>query len=167
MDELANFGDIQSLANFIYVANKHTYANAKAKKVKSTRLGSKDYEFIQGDFIFHDTYFGSKDFIGEEIVYYKNKPVWGMNYYGVTLNYEQFNITPEDIYTFLRKALMADYKFDIKGHLPLRGPTTFSEGNYEYNVNFPGSLQYFVGTEEIFYKKELVHKVIMHGGLIK
>ena len=158
---------IQSLANFIYTANKHTYANAKAKKVRSTRLGSKDYEFAQDYFIFHDTYFGSKDFIGEEIVYYKDKPIWGMNYYGVTLNYEQFNITPKDIYAFLRKALMADYKFDTDEHLPLRGPATFSENDYKYRVSFSGSLQYFVGTEEIFYKKELVHKVIMHGGLIE
>ena len=37
--------------------------------------------------IYHDTYFGGTNFMGEEVVYEdSDAPIWGMNYYGVTLD---------------------------------------------------------------------------------
>ncbi|HLI90766.1 MAG TPA: DUF5680 domain-containing protein, partial [Ktedonobacteraceae bacterium] len=49
------------------------------------RLGSKDLQFSEHDWAYHDSYPGESDFIGQEIVYYRVKPVWGMNYFGVIL----------------------------------------------------------------------------------
>ncbi len=40
----------------------------------SSRLKSEDYHFEQGNLIYHDTYFGGKDFIGGEIVYKDEMP---------------------------------------------------------------------------------------------
>ena len=73
--------NLKELADFLNEANKHTYA-ADGKKVEPTRLKSDDLEYQKGDLIYHDTYFGAGDFIGEEIVYKREVPVWGANYHG-------------------------------------------------------------------------------------
>ena len=78
--------DADELASFLSEANANTYANKSAAKAAVTRLGSEDYHFERGDLIFHDTYFGVRDFIGGEIIYKNLKPVWGMNYYGVIVS---------------------------------------------------------------------------------
>ena len=60
-----NKNDID-LSNFLAEAKKQTYANKNIKKSPSTRLGSFDYEYSNGKFSYHDTYFGGTKFIGEE-----------------------------------------------------------------------------------------------------
>ena len=71
---------------FLVKAKKGTYANSDAPKVIPSRLKSKDYEFTDGNFTYHDTYFGGIKFMGEEVVYYNDNILWGMNYYGVTMD---------------------------------------------------------------------------------
>jgi len=152
--------DLKELAAFLQEANKHTYANKDAAKVVSTRLKSDDYHFEKDGLIYHDTYFGSRDFIGAEVIYKDNEPVWGMNYYGY--------ITPEpldhkELYCFLRQALMQDYS-DI---IPVRGPTSYQKDDWGYNNSAEGELNQFVGLEEIYKAGVLVYKCNYHGGLIK
>jgi len=67
--------NIETLSKFLNEANKATYANKDAQKVVSSRLSSEDYHFEKDGLIYHDTYFGGRDFIGEEIVYEDRKPV--------------------------------------------------------------------------------------------
>ena len=75
------------LYHFLVEAKKQTYANEKVKKILSSRKGSFDYEYSNDKMIYHDTYFGGTKFMGEEVVYSSNDtPIWGMNYYGITLN---------------------------------------------------------------------------------
>lgn len=149
-----------NLTNFLKIAKKNTYASETAKKVNSQRLGSQDYEYREGEFLYHDTFFGSRDFIGEEIVYKKEKPIWGMNYNGFIVDK---NTDEKDIYTFLRKALAQDYD----GIIPIRGPKNFKIENYEYKNNVSGGLDRFEGREEILKDKKLIYYAIFHGGLIK
>ena len=52
--------------------------------------------------IYHDTYFGGTNFIGEEVYLY-NKIDWVMNYYGVTLDEK---ISEDAMDSVLRPALM-------------------------------------------------------------
>ena len=79
--------NLDDLCTFLIEAKKQTYANEKVKKILSTRKGSYDYEYSNGIMTYHDTYFGGTNFMGEEIVYLSNEtPIWGMNYYGVTLD---------------------------------------------------------------------------------
>lgn len=74
-NQLPSFNDlpINLLIGFLIEAKKQTYANSNAKKISSSRLGSKDYnneEEIEGEkMCYHDTYFGGVNFIGEEVVY--------------------------------------------------------------------------------------------------
>jgi hypothetical protein len=152
--------DTRELSEFLGEANKSTYANKDAPKVASTRLESEDYHFEKGDLIYHDTYFGGRDFIGEEIVYKNKKPVWGTNYFGFVLDE---NIGEKDIYDFLRKALMREYD-DV---IPVRGPAKFSDGEWKYTFSVGGDLENFAGKEEISLNDKIVYRCFVHGGFIK
>ena len=57
------------IEKFLIEAKKQTYANENAPKIDSSRLNSKDYEYKKDNIIYHDTYFGGTNFIGEEVVY--------------------------------------------------------------------------------------------------
>ena len=152
--------DTETLAQFLRDANKATYANASAKKTASTRLESEDYHFEQGDLMYHDTYFGGRDFIGGEVVYEAQKPKWGMNYYGFVLE----DALPEkEVYDFLRKALMKD----VTGILPVRGPKQFSENGWMYTLSLDGDLSRFFGQEEISRSGTVVYRCFLHGGFIR
>jgi hypothetical protein len=148
------------LAQFLNAANKATYANKDAPKVAPSRLKSEDYHFEQDSLIYHDTYFGGRDFIGGEIVYENEKPVWGANYFGFVLDE---NISEKDVYAFLRLALMQEYS-DI---IPVRGPAHFSTDDKEYRFVMNGDLANFSGTEEISFGGKVVYRCYVHGGMIR
>ena len=151
--------NIETLAKFLNEANKATYANKTAPKVAPSRLKSEDYHFEKDGLIYHDTYFGGRDFIGGEIVYENEKPVWGANYFGFVL-YEK--ISEKDVYDFLRKALMQEYD-DV---IPVRGPSHFSADDKEYRFVTDGNLGNFSGKEEISFGGNIVYRCLIHGGMI-
>ena len=143
-------------------AKKGTYANSNAPKVIPSRLKSKDYEFTDGNFTYHDTYFGGVKFIGEEVVYYNDNILWGMNYYGVTLD---DSLTEELMDKVLRVALMKVGK--DKDIIPVRGPKEFINEAYLYTFNVDGDMKNFIGTEQIYKDKKLIYELKCHGGIIK
>ncbi len=147
------------LTSFLNAANKAGYANADAPKATSLRPASEDYHFEQGEFVYHDTYFGARDFIGEEIVYQANEPVWGANYYGYILDP---NMPAKPLYDFLRFALMQE----AAGILPIRGPREFSEDGSYYTNKVAGTLDRFSGEERILIDNKLVYRCWYHGGAI-
>lgn len=149
-----------TLAKFLNEANKATYANKSASKVAPSRLKSEDYHFEKDGLIYHDTYFGVRDFIGEEIIYESENPVWGANYFGFVLDEE---VSEKDVYDFLRKALMQEYDDMI----PVRGPSSFSADDKEYRFVADGDLANFSGKEEILFGGEVVYRCLIHGGMIK
>ncbi len=68
-------------STFIVRAKAAAYVGQGPKSL-SYRPGSHDLQFHDGDFSYLDSYFGGTDFIGQEVVYFRGKPVWAMNYYG-------------------------------------------------------------------------------------
>lgn len=152
--------NIENLTNFLKEANKSTYANADAPKVESSRIKSQDYHFEKDGLIYHDTYFGARDFIGEEIVYENEVPVWGANYFGFVLGDK---VSEKEVYDFLRQALMQEYG-DV---IPVRGPANFSEDRKKYRFVVDGELSNFSGTEEILFNEKAVYRCFVHGGMIK
>lgn len=150
----------EELTDFLNAANKATYANKEAIKSASLRPGSEDYHFEQGDLAYHDTYFGARDFLGEEIVYKAEEPLWGMNYYGYILSPD---VLAKDVYAILRSALMQEYS-DI---LPVRGPREYVEGSSRYENDVEGALGRFSGEERIYLKGELIYRCWYHGGAIE
>ncbi len=152
--------NLDKLKKFLKIAKKNTYASKTAEKTKSQRLCSSDYEYSEGDFMYHDTYFGGTNFIGEEIVYENNKPIWGMNYNGYTLDEK---ISEAEIDKSLRGALK-QFDTDI---IPVRGPKLYKIDNLEYRNKVEGDLNKFEGREEIFKDKKLIYYAVFSGGLIK
>lgn len=160
--QLPNFIDlpIDVLDIFLREANTNTYANEKIKKATSLRHGSNDYHFESGDLTFHDTYFGTTKFIGEEIVYKNDVPVWGMNYYGFTLSDE---ISESLFDAILRPALMSG----AGDNIPVRGPKEFVNGDWTYAFDVKGELANFTGLEEISKNGEIVCRLYCHGGFVE
>jgi hypothetical protein len=152
--------EIKEIDNFLREANKATYADKNATKVSSLRPKSEDYHFEKGDLAFHDTYFGSRDFLGEEVIYKNGTPLWAMNYYGSVLDQ---SITTDVAYKILRPALMQDPGVLI----PVRGPEEYKEGDFFYRNSIEGDLSKFTGIEEILLKNKVICKTLYHGGLIK
>jgi len=152
--------NLQTLTKFLNEANKATYANKNAPKVVPSRLKSEDYHFEKDGLIYHDTYFGGRDFIGEEIIYENEKPVWGANYFGFVLDEK---VSEKDVYDFLRQALMQEYE-DV---IPVRGPSKFSADDEEYHFSADGDLANFSGKEEISFGGKVVYRCLIHGGMIK
>ena len=136
---------MDSLRYFLIEAKKQTYANENVEKQESSRNGSHDYEYSSNNMIYHDTYFGGTNFMGEEVVYEENDtPIWGMNYYGVTLDQTLSDET-----------------------IPVRGPKEYVNGEYKYSFKVVGDLEYFEGEETIYKADKKVYVLKCHGGAIK
>ena len=136
----------EKLIDFLIRAKKSTYANSTIEKVKSSRVGSSDYHYEEKidnkKYIYHDTYFGGTKFMGEEVVYCdSNKPIWGMNYYGVTFD---DTLGEEAMDNALRPALMNVYIFKTTG-----------------------TIENFDGIEQIYKDNKLIYELHCSGGFIK
>ena len=152
--------------NFLINAKKSTYANSNIKKVESSRVGSSDYHYEKiidnKKYIYHDTYFGGTKFMGEEVVYCDDsKPIWGMNYYGVTLD---DTLGEEAMDKALRPALMK--VGEDENIIPVRGIAKFENNGYTYTFKTTGTIEKFDGIEQIYKDNNLIYELHCSGGMI-
>ena len=152
---------------FLINAKKATYANSKIEKVHSSRLGSNDYHYEEvidnKKYTYHDTYFGGIKFMGEEVVYCNSdKPIWGMNYYGVTFD---DTLGEEAMDNALRPALMR--VGEDKNGIPARGPSKFENNDYIYTFKTTGTIENFDGIEQIYKDNNLIYELHCSGGIIE
>ncbi|MFH1838622.1 MAG: DUF5680 domain-containing protein [Candidatus Kuenenbacteria bacterium] len=150
--------DIKQLSKFLVKAKINTYASSGEGGEKLLPDGSKEFEFREKEFKYRDRYFGFNPFIGQEIVWQKEKVIWGMNYYGKIISKI---ILTKDIYKFLQEALKK-----ISKDKPFRGPKKFNKNNFKYFNKIKGTIEKFNGEEKIFYKRKLVYKLIYNGGIV-
>ena len=73
--------DIAELNDVIVRAKAATYAGGGVAS-RPSRPGSRDLVWSEGDWRYHDSYFGGTDFLGQEMLWLRGEPVWAMNYYG-------------------------------------------------------------------------------------
>ena len=66
----------------------------------------------------HDNFFGGEPYGGRMVVFYKNKPIWTMVYYGWV---EKTVKDPNVVYRILRSALK-----QMPNDAPFRGPKNWS-----------------------------------------
>lgn len=151
-----------NINEFLILAKKQTYANEKAAKIANSRLNSKDYEYEKDNMIYHDTYFGGTNFLGEEVIYVDGKTIWGMNYYGVTLDK---TLGEEAMDKALRPALMM--VGEDKEVIPVRGPREYVNGEYRYTFSVEGTMECFNGIEMIYKGNKKMYELRCIGGLIK
>lgn len=146
--------EMNQLSHFLVKAKKETYAN-KSGKIDSYRKASHDYFYQDDTYQYLDSFVGSSKFAGEEVVYEKDRAVWSMNYYGKVID-DHFNGD------FLKDALK-----HVPASQPLRGPESYSKGDYHYCHSVEGDMECFHGKETIFYQNIKVYECYFHGGILE
>jgi len=149
----------KQFSNFLVIAKRATYASSGEGGERQLADGTKELVLKEGLYKYRDRYFGSNPFIGQEVVFYKKKAVWAMNYYGAVIN----NIADsKEVYGFLKQALLKVSKGE-----PYRGPNSFTEVDWRYSMNVTGTVWYFSGKETIYYCGKKAYTLFFHGGEIK
>ena len=150
---------LKELHAFIVYAKSSSYVGGGAGS-PSCRPKSHDLQFAEGDWSYHDTYFGASDFIGEEAVWFRGDPVWAMNYYGYILQPEL--ITPAQTGGMIQASLSRMYKEER-----FLGGFQHSQGEFTYIDTSQGDVSRFSGREWIERDGVKVYELVYHGGLIK
>ena len=143
----------QNYKDFLIKAKSDTYVTGN-NQTASSRLNSHDFRYAEDDFIYIDTYLGGEKFIGEECVWIKDTPVWGMNYYGQTLS-DNFDSD------FFKEALSR-----VTSSMPFRGPELYRKGDYTYHCQVHGNFECFTGEEQVYCRQEKVYMCNFHGGVL-
>ena len=149
---------MDDLHSFIIQAKAATYVGNGAH-IKSCRLNSHDLEFHHGDYYYLDSYFGGTDFIGEEVVYYKDQPVWAENYYGKILKPEM--ISAAEAGKMLKASLSMMYT-----EQRFLGAFRHEVDDLIYFDTNEGTYQHFRGLEWIEKNNIRVYELFYHGGKI-
>jgi len=154
--------DLKQLINFITEANKAGYASGQDDIWKKQPDGSTTINYKREDWLFCDNYFGGEPFGGREVVFYQDKPVFMMTYYG---RISDKTLDSKIIYSFLQKALKL-----FPEDKPFRGPKNLYEQidgrKMMYENNYRGEIDYFSGEEKIFIDGKEVYEARYAGGLV-
>lgn len=96
---------LKTIEEFIIQARTQTYAG-NAGKVTPALEGSTQLEYREGDWLYRDVYYtGQNTFYGMETIFYENKALFGLSYYG-----NWGTMTEIEIDLILRGALLANPK---------------------------------------------------------
>lgn len=148
----------KQLNDFLVKAKKTGYASGNnANKIKEKNK-SKTITFKDGNWRYYDNYFGGEPYGGEEIVSFKNQPVYMMVYYGsVDKSIKNF----KEVYKCLQEALTL-----IPKDKPFRGPKFYQNGDFTYRNWFNGKITNFSGIEKIYLGKKKIYEAKYVGGLV-
>jgi len=129
-----------------------------AKKIVETDK-STTMIFEDGDWKYHDNYFGGEPYGGREVVFFQNQPVYMMVYYGWVIEGVS---DVQAVYKTLQGALTL-----IPEDKPFRGPKKFSQDGAEYTNVFTGEIDNFFGEEVIKLENgKEIYKAKYVGGLV-
>ena len=151
--------DLSELERFIVLAKRQTYVGG-GKPAPSCRQGSHDLSFADGDWRYLDSYFGGTDFIGQEVAWLKDEPVWAMNYCGYVLRADLIDAARAG--QTIKSALSALY---AEGRF--LGGWRWSGPHGVYEDRSSGEVARFSGHEQIVCRNEIAYRLDYHGGLIR
>jgi len=147
------------LESFIVAAKRRTYVGS-GTPAGPLRPGSHDLEFADGEFSYHDSYFGGTDFAGEEVVYWRGKPIWAETYFGHIL--EPDLLSAERAGQVIKSGLSAMY---AEGRF--LGGFQAVDGECAYRDASRGDATWFQGREWIDRGGTTAYELYYHGGLIR
>lgn len=147
--------DTDVLIDFLLRAASKTYAAHGKESDTPSRPGAHDLVYTEGDYLYMDSYLGGQQFIGGETVYRGGVCLWGMNFYGRTLD--------EGFSGDFHKAALLQRPRDM----PFRGPKLYRDGRYTYHNVVEGNFELFIGREEVFYDDRRVFECVYHGGRVQ
>ncbi len=149
---------IENIISFLREAHANSYASGDASKQVKETDNSTTFTYDKDNWHYHDNYFGGEPYGGREVVFFDNKPIWMMTYYGtVASSVEDFS----DIYAFLQEALKQgtdDY--------PLRGPQKYEAEGLTYSFYVDGTPSKFVAMEIIKKDGKVVYSANFAGGFV-
>ena len=147
------------LCKFLVKAKKATYAAGDAAKNIIETDKSTSLIFEEGDWKYHDNYFGGEPYGGREVVFFKGAPVYMMVYYG---RVDEAFSDVKALYKILQGALSL-----IPEDKPFRGPKEFSQDGLKYINIFEGEIDSFSGEETITSEDgNEIYKAKYAGGLV-
>jgi len=150
--------DKKKLCEFLVEAKKSTYAAGDSVPKIINDDKSTTLIFENGDWKYHDNYFGGEPYGGREVVFFKNQPIYMMVYYG------QVDTSVADVnkvYGILRSALKL-----IPEDKPYRGPKKYNSGDLIYENNFTGEVDNFTGEETIVENGKEIYRARYIGGFV-
>jgi len=151
--------DLDQLNAIITRAKAATYVGG-GMPAPSSRLGSHDIGWAEGDWHYLDSYFGGTDFLGQEVLWHAGSPVWSMSYYGYIRRADL--IDGERAGATIKAALAALYgEGRFLGGFEWDGP----HGHYR-DAN-EGSVAQFRGREAILVGRVEAYALDYFGGLIR
>jgi hypothetical protein len=150
--------NLKDLRLFLVESIKAGYAGLGESGKKNETDGSKTFSFQKGDWKSHDNYFGGEPFGGRTVVFYNDKPVWMMVYYG-SVGKDITNFAK--LYEVLQKALLLAPEQN-----PYRGPESFKEDDFEYKNTWVGEVDNFSGEEVIMHQDVEIYRAKYLGGLV-
>jgi len=150
--------DKKKLTTFLTEARANTYAGGKGT-VKPALLSSAQLEYKNGKWLYRDIYnLGNKIFMGLETVYFNNKPVWSMCYYG-----DFKGMAEKEVDEVLRKALI-----EKKETTRLWYQVEWKDKNFKYvcTPDYQKGIDEVAGLEEIYKGRQKVYYLYYAGGFI-
>lgn len=148
--------DRTALLRFLMEASRRGYAAGRG--TVKTREADRSTTILleDGDWRFHDNYFGGEPYGGREVVFFEGRPVWMAVYYG---HVDDANVEP--VYSFLQLALR-----EAPSEFPVRGPEAVTHGRFSYRNVYEGGVMRFWGHETIHDDGRLVYSARYVGGLV-
>ena len=150
---------LDDLEHFVVRAKAASFASGRAGHDESSRPESVNHRFEEGRFCYLDSVVGGTHFVGQEIVYLFNEPVWAMNYHGRIVDPAY---GPPDIVPVIQAGLSAVYD---EGRF--LGGSELVVDQYRYVDVSEGAIDDFAGYETIDVDGHYVYRLRYHGGLIR
>lgn len=135
------------------------YGNDPQKFIDPLLPWFKIITYKKGLYFVIDRYSGEEVYIGETVTFYRKRPIYGLNYYGILIDRK---FKAQIVWKFLKKALRADLNT-----APHRGLNGFTENKWLYTNTFTETRGFIQGEEQIFYNDSLIYTLVYHGGIIE
>ncbi len=146
-----------ALARFLVKAKIEGYASGDQSRLRKLSDGGMEASFTEGEYSYRDRWYGENAFAGEEIVHYRGKPAWSMNFYGVSAR-----DAPPEFPAFHKAALRR-----VPLAQPFRGPARYQEGEFVYLNDVQGSIRDFSGLERVLFRGREIFRLVYHGGVLE
>ena len=151
--------DLDALNRFIVAAKRATYVG-NGERATPSRARAHDLVHEEGAWAYRDSYFGGTDFLGQEVVWLNEEPVWAMNYYGYILRQDLIDGSRSG--ATLKAALTHMY---VEGRF--LGGIRWTGEHGTYVDRSEGDVAHFHGREYIEVGGVEAYALDYFGGLIK
>jgi hypothetical protein len=134
------------------------HAFGTAEVTKDAHDGAWVISHTDGDWRMKDCFYGGQPYGGQETIFYKDKAVWVMVYYGRVYDTK---LSANYVYGFLRRALQHP-----PNARPYRGPASFKQDTLNYKNISQGEIDEFSGEEMILENGTEIYSAVYFGGLV-